>query len=86
MDLLLEDRASAGRQLAAGLAKYTARPNVLVLAIAPRGVPVAAQVAQSLRAPLDVIAVRKLELPHACAGPIGALATGGARTLDLGTF
>ena len=57
------DRREAGRLLAAKLAAYANRPNVVVLALPRGGVPVAFEVAQALNAPLDVFVVRKLGVP-----------------------
>lgn len=56
------DRAEAGRELAALLAhRRWQRPVVLAL---PRGgVPVAVEVARALRAPLDLLIVRKIGAP-----------------------
>lgn len=76
------DRTDGGRQLAARLAKYKGRPNVVVLALPRGGVPVAAEVARILGAPLDVLVVRKLGLPGHEEFAIGALARGGVRVLD----
>jgi putative phosphoribosyl transferase len=58
-----KDRGAAGRRLAATLAAYRdQRPVVLAL---PRGgVPVAAEIAASLAAPLDLILVRKIGAPR----------------------
>lgn len=50
----------------------------------PRGgVPVAAEVAAALDAPLDVIVVRKLGMPHHPEVAMGAIGEDGVRLLDL---
>jgi len=69
------DRTEAGRQLADALLGYRyALPFVLAL---PRGgVPVAAQIADRLNAPLDVIIVRKIGLPEQPELAMGALVEG----------
>ena len=54
------DRYEAGRVLATKLGAYTGRSDVVVLALPRGGVPVAAEVAAALGAPLDVFVVRKL--------------------------
>jgi predicted phosphoribosyltransferase len=54
------DRASAGAALAAALFAYRDRADVLVLGLPRGGVPVAAEVANALHAPLDIVVVRKL--------------------------
>jgi predicted phosphoribosyltransferase len=70
------DRADAGRRLAAALARYkNERPVALAL---PRGgVPVAAEVAAALDAPLDLILVRKIGAPLQPELAIGAVVDGG---------
>ncbi|WP_321804859.1 phosphoribosyltransferase [Burkholderia sp. BCC1993] len=72
------DRADAGRQLAHALHDYAGRRDVVVLALPRGGVPVAFPIAQALRAPLDVLVVRKLGMPSDPEFAIGAIATGGA--------
>lgn len=72
------DRADAGRQLARALHDYAGRRDVVVLALPRGGVPVAFPIAQALRAPLDVLVVRKLGMPSDPEFAIGAIATGGA--------
>src|SRR5260221_12853300 len=73
------DRREAGRVLAEKLAAYAHRPDVIVLALPRGGVPVAAEVARALGAPLDVFVVRKLGVPGAEALAMGAVASGGVR-------
>lgn len=69
------DRQDAGRRLAGFLARYrNERPVILGL---PRGgVVVGYEVAQALRAPLDVLIVRKLGVPGAEEVALGATAPG----------
>ncbi len=57
-----QDRGDAGRQLGRRLAPLAGR-DVVVLGLPRGGVPVAAEVARALGAPLDVVLVRKLGLP-----------------------
>jgi predicted phosphoribosyltransferase len=76
------DREEAGRRLASELGAYADRPNVLVLALPRGGVPVAAEVARALDAPLDLMLVRKLGVPGHEELAMGAVATGGVRVLN----
>lgn len=76
------DRRDAGRYLAARLEEFAGRPDVVVLGIPRGGVPVAFEVAEALRAPLDVIVVRKLGLPVRPELAMGAIASGGVRILN----
>jgi predicted phosphoribosyltransferase len=76
------DRADAGRKLAEKLQAYAGRPDVVVLALPRGGVPVGAEVARALAAPLDVFLVRKLGLPGHEELAMGAIATGGSRVLN----
>ncbi len=75
------DRADAGRRLAAGLASL-ARANLVVLGLPRGGVPVAAEVAGALGAPLDVIVVRKLGVPSQPELAMGAIGEDGVRLLN----
>ncbi|MEO6969375.1 MAG: phosphoribosyltransferase [Chthoniobacterales bacterium] len=76
------DRSEAGELLAAQLAAYANQPNVLVLGLPRGGVPVAAQVARLLNAPLDVFVVRKLGFPGHPELAMGAIASGGVRVFN----
>jgi predicted phosphoribosyltransferase len=76
------DRADAGRQLAAALAQYAGREDVLVLALPRGGVPVGYQVAKALGAAFDVFIVRKLGVPGRRELAMGAIATGRVRVLN----
>jgi predicted phosphoribosyltransferase len=76
------NRSEAGRFLAQKLTAYTNRGDVIVLALPRGGVPVAAEVANALNAPLDVFVVRKLGLPGHPELAMGAIATGGVRVFN----
>jgi len=76
------DREEAGRRLARRLSDLAGRHDLLVLGIPRGGVPVAYEVARALRAPLDVIVVRKLGVPGAEELAMGAIASGGVRILN----
>jgi putative phosphoribosyl transferase len=78
------DRIDAGRQLAQLLARYRHRSDVVVLGLPRGGVPVAAEVARALQAPLDVFLVRKLGVPGQEELAMGAIASGGVRVLNHG--
>src|SRR5512135_1944534 len=69
------DRTDAGRKLAQALAPYKDQ-HVVVLALPRGGVPVAAEVAAALRAPLDLILVRKIGVPMQPELAMGAVVDG----------
>ncbi|PAY07882.1 phosphoribosyltransferase [Bradyrhizobium sp. UFLA03-84] len=73
--MLFQDREDAGRQLARALLKYKSRHPV-ILALPRGGVPVAAQVAERLEAPLDLILVRKIGVPMQPELAMGAVVDG----------
>jgi propanol-preferring alcohol dehydrogenase len=75
------DRADAGRQLGVRLAEL-ALADPVVLGLPRGGVVVAAEVAAALRAPLDLIVVRKLGVPGHEELAMGALGEGGVEVLD----
>jgi len=70
------DRSDAGRQLAQALVSYKDQQPV-ILALLRGGVPVAAEVAAALDAPLDLILVRKIGVPMQPELAMGAVANGG---------
>jgi predicted phosphoribosyltransferase len=76
------DRREAGRRLARELEGHAGRPDMLVLALPRGGVPVAAEVARALGAPLDVFLVRKLGVPGHEELAMGAVASGGVGVLN----
>jgi putative phosphoribosyl transferase len=72
-----QDRSDAGRRLAKALSEYKGR-NAVVLALPRGGVPVAAEVAAALKAPLDLILVRKIGVPTQPELAMGAVVDGAA--------
>jgi predicted phosphoribosyltransferase len=72
-----KDRTEAGRKLAAALAGYKDQQPV-ILALPRGGVPVAAEVAAALNAPLDLILVRKIGVPYQPELAMGAVVDGSA--------
>jgi len=77
---VFRDRRDAGRQLAQRLSALRAEHPV-VIALPRGGVPVAAEIAAALDAPLDVAVVRKLGAPQQPEFGIGAIAEDGVRVV-----
>ncbi|WP_262028116.1 phosphoribosyltransferase [Microvirga sp. Mcv34] len=69
------NRSDAGRKLASALGKYRDQDPV-VLALPRGGVPVAAEVAAVLSAPLDLMIVRKIGVPSQPELAMGAVVDG----------
>lgn len=76
------NRSTAGQALARLLTTYAGRQDVVVLGLARGGVPVAAEVARALRAPLDVFVVRKLGVPGHEEVALGAITSAGIRVIN----
>jgi putative phosphoribosyl transferase len=76
-----QDRRDAGRRLAEHLTPY-AGTGVIVLGLPRGGVPVAAEVARALGAPLDIVVVRKLGVPWQPEVAMGAIGETGVRVVD----
>ncbi|GAO11860.1 phosphoribosyltransferase [Streptomyces lydicamycinicus] len=79
--MLFTDRADAGRRLAEAL-QHLEGEEPVVLGLPRGGVPVAFQVARALKAPLDVIVVRKLGVPYQRELGFGAIGEGGVRVIS----
>ena len=86
MNAPIRDRREGGRRLAAALAAYGAREDVLVLALPDGGVPVAWEVARALRAPLEIFVVRRLGVPGHEEYSMGTVASGGVRIFERGVL
>ncbi|MEU8108734.1 phosphoribosyltransferase family protein [Nonomuraea muscovyensis] len=76
------NRQEAGIRLGARLRRSIGDAEVIVLGLPRGGVPVAAEVARALDAPLDVIVVRKLGVPFQPELGFGAIGEGGVRVLN----
>jgi putative phosphoribosyl transferase len=74
-DLSFRNRTEAGRQLATHLTSVRSR-NPVVLALPRGGVPVGFEVARALRAPLDLVLVRKIGAPGHPELGLGAVVDG----------
>ena len=80
-EMRFRDRRDAGRRLAEQVCSL-GLDEPFVLALPRGGVPVGAEVAKALNAPLDVFIVRKLGVPGHEELAMGAIASGGVRVLN----
>jgi len=80
--MMFENRADAGQRLAEQLKAYKGKNNVIVLGLPRGGVVVAAEVAQALQAPLDVVVVRKIGLASNPETAVGAVMQDGTLVWD----
>lgn len=80
--MMFENREDAGRRLGELLQRRGFGAHLVVVGLPRGGVPVAAQVAKMLDAPLDVIGVRKLGVPAQPELAMGAVGEAGAVVLD----
>lgn len=79
---MFTDRVDAGRRLAQFLGTQEFDSDVVVLGLPRGGVPVAAEVARQLGAPLDVIVVRKIGVPGHEELAMGAVGEDRVRVLN----
>jgi putative phosphoribosyl transferase len=80
--MIFNDRTDAGQKLARELQRYSGRQDAIVLGIPRGGVPVAFEIAEALRLPLDIFLSRKLGVPGHEELAFGAIAAGDGRFLD----
>ncbi len=78
---VFEDRADAGKLLAGRLTQYEGT-DALILGIPAGGVPVAAEMAKALAMPLDIIIVRKFQIPFNPEAGFGAMGPDGEVILN----
>lgn len=79
---VFQDRSEAGAILANRLKSYATLGDVVVLALPRGGVPVGAEIARVLNAPLSVFLVRKLGVPGHQELAMGAITSGGTPVID----
>jgi predicted phosphoribosyltransferase len=77
----LGDRRDIARQLVQRLGDIGAL-NPIVVGVAPDGMPIAAEIADRLRAPLDTVAVAPVEIGGAQLDRVGTTADGGVAFFD----
>lgn len=82
MRSMFSDRREAGRALARLLLRREDLEDPVVLALPRGGVPVGAEIARALDAPLDVLLVRKLGFPRQPELAMGAVASGGVQVMN----
>jgi len=73
---LFKDRIDAGRLLGERISPFVT-PDSLVLAIPAGGIPVALEVARELKVPLDLMIVRKIQIPGNTEAGFGAVGPDG---------
>ena len=83
MRLPFTDRYDAGSHLGAALCDYVGRGDVVMMAIPPGGVPVAARAAEFLGVQLDLMLVQEMHLPGREELTVGALAAHGGMVLNV---
>jgi putative phosphoribosyl transferase len=77
------DRRQAGQELAQRLGFLTGREDLVVVGLAPGGVPVAAELAEALDAALEIMVVRPLIVPGPSELSVGAVTSAGTCSIDL---
>jgi putative phosphoribosyl transferase len=80
------NRKEAGQLLALELADYADKKDCMILALPRGGVPVAQELSQALRLPLDILVVRKLGVPGHEELAMGAIACRGIRIINPQTL
>ncbi len=78
---MFKDREQAGLQLAKLLRRFEGR-DVAVLGVPRGGIPVAYSLARELKAPLDIVTVRKLQVPFDPEAGFGAVTAEGNVVLN----
>lgn len=76
------DRTEAGQELAKALMRYARQPDTLVLGLPRGGIIVAAEVAKTLKLPLDIVVTRKIGAPGNSELAVGAIDDTGEGVFD----
>ena len=79
---VFRDRHHAGKLLAEKLREYADKGNVILLALPAGGVPVGYAVAKELGIPMDVMVVRKIQIPRNTEAGFGAVTWDGETVLN----
>ena len=79
---VFRDRLQAGRLLAEKLREYAGKENVILLALPAGGVPVGYVVAKELNILMDVMVVRKVQIPWNTEAGFGAVTWDGETVLN----
>jgi len=82
---VFKDRGEAGRLLAEKLITYRGS-NALVLGIPSGGIPIASEIAKGLNLPMDLIIVRKIQIPYNPEAGFGAVGPEGEIILNEGVL
>ena len=80
--MIFKDRIEAGKSLAEKLTALQIKPPLIVLGLPRGGVIVAHEIAQKLKAPLDIIVPRKIGAPFSPELAIGAITEDGSLLLN----
>jgi len=78
---VFKDRSDAGRFLSQKLLKYKGSDSI-ILSIPSGGVPVAFEIMQALSLPMDLIIVRKIQIPNNPEAGFGAMSSDGEVILN----
>jgi putative phosphoribosyl transferase len=70
---VFRDRFQAGELLAEKLQEYAGKRDIIVLAVPAGGVPVGYSLAREIAAPMDVVVVRKIQIPWNTEAGFGAI-------------
>lgn len=79
---IFQDRFQAGNVLAEKLNEYTEQKNMILLALPAGGVPVCDAITKKLKVPMDLLVVRKIQIPWNTEAGFGAVTWDGETVLN----